>query len=54
MTHTLHRKGTEKDLKKDFVIMAMLAAGINDNYDDTRVKMIKIGEIMNGHKILRV
>ncbi|MHA2325279.1 MAG: hypothetical protein ACXACB_07765 [Promethearchaeota archaeon] len=47
MTHTLHRKGTKKDLKEDYVILAMLAAGINDNYDDSHQKMVRIGEIMN-------
>ncbi|MHA1913129.1 MAG: hypothetical protein ACW986_01815 [Promethearchaeota archaeon] len=49
MTHTLHRKGTVKDLKEDYVILAMFAAGINDNYEDSRQKLIKIGEIMKNH-----
>jgi len=47
MTHTLHRRGNIKDLKEDYVILAMLAAGVNDKYDDSRAKMIKIGEILN-------
>jgi hypothetical protein len=42
LTHTLHRKGIEEDLKRDYVILAMLAAGVNDKYDDSRAKMIKI------------
>ncbi|MBY8986229.1 MAG: hypothetical protein KGD65_14225 [Candidatus Lokiarchaeota archaeon] len=46
MTHTLHRKGSEVDLKEDYVILAMIAGGINDNYDDSRQKLIRIGEIM--------
>lgn len=46
MTHSLHRKGIEKDLKEDYVVLAMFAAGINDNYDDSRQRFIRIGEIM--------
>ncbi|MHA1987019.1 MAG: hypothetical protein ACW98D_10300 [Promethearchaeota archaeon] len=49
MTHTLHRKGVVKDLKEDYVILAMLAAGINDNYDDSRQRLIRVGEIMQGY-----
>ena len=30
MTHSLHRIGTESDLKKDYVILAMVARGFND------------------------
>ena len=29
MTHTLHRRGSEKELQKDFVILAMAARGVN-------------------------
>ena len=54
MTHTLHRKGIEKDLKEDYVVLAMFAAGINDNYDDSRQKIIRIGEIMNEHKPVNI
>ena len=46
MTHSLHRKGIEKDLKEDYVVLAMFAAGINDKYDDSRRRFIRIGEIM--------
>lgn len=46
MTHSLHRKGIEKDLKEDYVVLAMFAAGINDKYDDSRQRFIRIGEIM--------
>ncbi|KKN63545.1 hypothetical protein LCGC14_0500690 [marine sediment metagenome] len=49
MTHTLHRRGNIKDLKEDYVILAMLAAGVNDKYDDSRQKLIKIAEILNEH-----
>jgi len=54
LTHTLHRIGIEKDLKRDYVILAMLAAGVNDNYDDSRAKMIKIGEILNEHNPINI
>lgn len=46
MTHSLHRKGIEKDLKEDYVVLAMFAAGINEHYDDSRQRFIRIGEIM--------
>ena len=54
MTHTLHRKGTKKDLKEDYVILAMFAAGINDNYDDSRQRLIRIGEIMREHNPVNI
>jgi hypothetical protein len=54
LTHTLHRKGIEKDLKKDYVILAMLSAGINDNYGDSRQKLIRIGEILNEHNPINI
>ena len=49
MTHSLHRVGTVNDLKEDYVILAMLAAGINDKYPDSRQKLIRIAEILNQH-----
>lgn len=54
MTHSLHRKGIEKDLKKDYVVLAMLAAGFNDKYDDSRQKLIKIGEILKKHNPVNI
>ncbi len=54
MTHSLHRKGIEKDLKKDYVVLAMLAAGFNDKYDDSRQKLIKIGEILKNHNPVNI
>ena len=54
MTHSLHRKGIEKDLKKDYVVLAMLAADINDKYDDSRQKLIKIGEILKKHNPVNI
>ncbi len=54
MTHTLHRRGTIKELKQDYVILAMFAAGFNDNYNDSRQKLIRIGEIMNEHNPVNI
>ncbi len=54
MTHTLHRKGIEKDLNRDYVILAMISAGVNDHYDDVRQKMVKIGEIFNEHNPINI
>lgn len=54
MTHTLHRKGIEKDLKEDYVILAMLTAGINDKYDDSRQRLMRIGEIMREHNPVNI
>jgi hypothetical protein len=48
MTHSLYRKGNIKDLNQDYVIIAMLAAGINDKsvYTDAKERQLRIGEIM--------
>ena len=48
MTHSLHRKGKIDDLKNDYVIIAMLAAGVNDNsiYSDAKERHLRIGEII--------
>ncbi|MFX1480843.1 MAG: hypothetical protein ACFFCI_22385 [Promethearchaeota archaeon] len=54
MTHTLHRKGNKNDLKEDFIILSMLAREINDNYDDSRQKLIRIAEIMNEHNPINI
>ncbi|MHA2474885.1 MAG: hypothetical protein ACXAES_16805 [Promethearchaeota archaeon] len=54
MTHTLHRKGTVEDLKEDYVMLAMFAAGINDSYDDSHQKMVKIGEIMKKYNPVNI
>ncbi|MFX1277210.1 MAG: hypothetical protein ACFFBP_18195 [Promethearchaeota archaeon] len=47
MTHSLHRVGSIDDLKGDYVILAMLAAGINDKSPDSHQKLVKIAEILN-------
>jgi hypothetical protein len=54
LTHTLHRRGTEEELREDYVILAMFAAGINDVYDDSRQNLIKIGEIMRGNNPVNI
>ena len=47
MTHSLHRVGIVDDLKEDYVILAMLATGINDKSPNSRQKLVKIAEILN-------
>ena len=54
MTHSLHRKGTENDLTEDYIMLAMFASGINDNYDDSRQKLIRVGEIMDRHNPVNI
>ena len=54
MTHTLHRKGNVEDLREDYVMLAMFAAGINDKYDDSRQSLIRIGEIMKKHNPVNI
>ena len=54
MTHTLHRKGNVEDLREDYVMLAMFAAGINDSYDDSHQKMEKIGKIMKKHNPINI
>jgi hypothetical protein len=49
MTHSLHRIGRESDLKEDYVILAMVARGLNDTNPEAREKLIKIGEILEQH-----
>ena len=51
MTHSLHRKGKIDDLKNDYVVIAMLAAGVNDKniYPDAKERHIRIGEILKKH-----
>lgn len=39
---------------KDYVILAMLTAGVNDIYDDSREKLIKIGKIMNRYNPVNI
>ncbi len=31
MTHTLHRRGSEESLDKDYVLLCMAAKGINED-----------------------
>ena len=51
MTHSLYRKGNTKDLHHDYVIIAMLAAGINDKsvYIDAKERQVRIGKIMKNN-----
>jgi len=47
MTHSLHRRGSEPSLKKDFVVLSCLAKNLNRESPEAREKLIKIGEILN-------
>lgn len=51
MTHSLHRRGNIDDLKNDFVIITMLAAGVNDQsiYPDAKERHLRIGEILKNN-----
>ncbi len=50
MTHTLHRLGDEDSLKKDYVVVAIYAHGINDNQPDSRDKLLRIAEILKSQR----
>lgn len=54
MTHSLHRRGNIEDLKGDYVVLAMFAAGINDKYQDSRKKLMLIGEILKQHNPINI
>ncbi len=54
MTHSLHRKGKKRDLKSDYIILAMLAANFNDKYEDSRRKLIEIGEILKKYHPINI
>ncbi len=54
MTHSLHRRGNIEVLKGDYVVLAMFAAGINDKYQDSRKKLIRIGEILKHHNPINI
>jgi len=54
LTHSLHRRGNIEDLKGDYVVLSMFAAGINDKYQDSRKKLIKIGEILKQHNPINI
>ena len=47
MTHTLHRRGSEADLQKDFVILAMAARGVNR--EGSAPKLARALEIFAAH-----
>jgi len=50
VTHTLHRLGDEDSLKKDYVVVAIYAHGINDNQPDSRDKLLRIAEILKSQR----
>jgi len=54
MTHSLHRKGKRSDLENDYIILAMLAANFNNKYEDSRRKLIEIGEILKKYNPINI
>jgi hypothetical protein len=48
MTHTLHRRGDQKSLSEDYVMLIMPAKGINE--DDAQEKLHQIWELLESHK----
>jgi hypothetical protein len=50
MTHSLHRRGAEDELKRDYVVIAMTAKGINS--DGAEGKVGRVAEIMAKHNPL--
>lgn len=49
MTHSLYRKGSIEDLKNDYVIISMLARGINDKSPEVKKNHLRLGEILKQH-----
>ncbi|MFO8017271.1 MAG: hypothetical protein R6U96_01430 [Promethearchaeia archaeon] len=54
MTHSLHRTGAKSQLKNDYVILTMLAAGYNDKALDSRERLISIAKIMKNHNPVNI
>ena len=54
MTHSLHRRGKPEELKNDYVIIAMLAAGFNDKTPDAKKNHLQIGEILNTYEPVNI
>ncbi|MEX2757976.1 MAG: hypothetical protein Q6365_021555 [Candidatus Sigynarchaeota archaeon] len=54
MTHTLHRTGDTSDLGQDFVILAMLAKGINDKAPNARERLLKAGSIFKQNEPVNI
>ena len=54
MTHSLHRKGSYDVLKRDYVVLAMLARGINDTHPESRERLKEVGNIMRNHNPVNI
>ncbi len=54
MTHSLHRKGNRTELKNDYVILAMVAADFNDKHENSRDKLLSIGNILKKHNPINI
>nr|MDO8085018.1 hypothetical protein [Candidatus Sigynarchaeum springense] len=49
MTHSLHRTGDASSLERDYVILAMLAKGINDSAPAASERLMRAGAIFKKH-----
>lgn len=52
MSHTLHRQGSEAELKKDFVVFAMPSSGLNST--GSKPKLDKMFEILLRHNPVNI
>ncbi len=62
MSHTLHRRGTRDSLKKDFVLFAMSAKGMNEVGSNTKLKRfleivsqynpVNVGDMRTGNSFI--
>lgn len=50
MTHTLHRRGEEKSLKEDYIMLVMPAQGFN--MEGSEEKLRKVFEIISHYKVV--
>jgi len=52
MSHTLHRRGSEEELKKDFVVFAMPSSGLNS--EGSKPKLDKVFQILLSHNPVNI
>lgn len=54
MTHSLHRKGTPHEISDDYVILTMLAQGVNDKSEDAKKRHIRVGQVLKEHNPVNI
>lgn len=52
MSHTLHRRGSEEELKKDFVVFVMPSSGLNS--EGSKPKLDKVFQILLSHNPVNI